>query len=76
MRAFLSHSSKDKAFVDGVADLLRPGSYELNSVTFDAGLVNATAITDALKRCSIFCLFLSVSSVEFALRPFRNPRRH
>jgi hypothetical protein len=64
MRAFLSHSSKDKLFVESVADLLRPGSYELDSATFDAGLVNAAAITEALRRCNIFCLFLSASSVH------------
>jgi hypothetical protein len=64
MRAFLSHSSKDKGFVKAVADLLKPGSYELDSETFDAGLVNSQAITAALKRCDLFCLFLSRQSVN------------
>lgn len=64
MRAFLSHSSKDKFFVEGVADLLKPGTFELDATTFDAGLVNSTAIVEALKRSSVFCLFLSASSVK------------
>ena len=59
MRAFLSHSSKDKGFVEGVADLLKPGTFELELATFDAGLLNATIIAEALRRCDLFCLFLS-----------------
>lgn len=64
MRAFLSHSSKDKGFVEAVTELFRPGTYELDSQTFDAGLVNAEAITAALRRCDLFCLFLSANSVQ------------
>jgi len=63
MRAFLSHSSRDKGFVEGVASLLKPGTFELDSETFDAGAVNATAIMSALQRCDLFCLFLSSSSI-------------
>jgi hypothetical protein len=50
MRAFLSHSSKDKGFVQRVAESLRPGTYELDSQTFDAGLINSQAIISALER--------------------------
>ena len=64
MRAFLSHSSRDKGFVEGVASLLKPGTFELDSETFDAGFVNSEAIIAALKRCDLFCLFLSSSSVS------------
>jgi len=64
MRAFLSHSSKDKAFVGSVSDILRPGTFELDSLTFDAGLVNSAAIIQALNRCDLFCLFLSKNSVR------------
>ena len=64
MRAFLSHSSKDKGFVEGVADLLRPGTFELDSATFDAGLLNSAVIVEALKRSDLFCLFLSKDSVR------------
>ena len=63
MKVFLSHSSKDKGFVESVADQLRPGTFELDSQTFDAGLVNSEAIITALRRCDLFCLFLSNNSV-------------
>lgn len=64
MKAFLSHSSRDKGFVDQVAEALRPGTYELDSETFDSGALNSQAIISALKRCDVFCLFLSVDSVK------------
>lgn len=64
MKAFLSHSSKDKGFVEGVASLLRPGTYELDSQTFDSGLINSQAIVEALKRSDMFCLFLSKNSLS------------
>lgn len=64
MRAFLSHSSKDKGFVERVAGLLKPGTFELDSVTFDAGLLSSEVITEALKRTDLFCLFLSADSVQ------------
>ena len=62
MKVFLSHSSKDKGFVETVAELLRPGTFELNSRTFDAGLLNSQAILNALRRCDLYCLFLSKDS--------------
>lgn len=64
MRAFLSHSSKDKPFVENVSDLLRPGTFELDALTFDAGLLNAQAILEALQRSDLFCLFLSEDSAD------------
>lgn len=63
MKVFLSHSSKDKGFVESVAEILRPGTFELDSQTFDAGLVNSEAIIKSLQRCDLFCLFLSSNSV-------------
>lgn len=63
MRAFLSHSSKDKGFVERVAGLLKPGTYDLDSQTFEAGLLSSSVITEALKRCDLFVLFLSADSV-------------
>lgn len=64
MRVFLSHSSKDKPFVESVASLLRPGSFELDSETFDKGELNAAAIRNALSRSTLFCLFLSEHSAK------------
>src|SRR5688572_6362944 len=63
MKAFLSHASSDKGFVDAVAKELKAGTYELDSETFDAGLINSQAIIEALKRSDLFCLFLSEKSV-------------
>ncbi len=64
MKVFLSHSSKDKGFVESVAALLRPGTFELDSETFDAGLLNSQAIITSLQRCDLFCLFLSTNSIN------------
>lgn len=64
LRAFLSHSSADKGFVERVAELMRAGTYELDSTTFDAGLINSEAIRNALRRSDLFCLFLSRESVR------------
>lgn len=64
MKVFLSHSSKDKGFVNAVVDCLAPGTYEIDSETFDLGLVNSEAIVLSLKRCDMFCLFLSSSSLQ------------
>jgi tetratricopeptide (TPR) repeat protein len=66
MKVFLSHSSKDKGFVDTVAGLLKPGTFEQDSETFDAGLINSQAIIASLRRCDLFCLFLSTNSVNSA----------
>lgn len=64
MKAFLSHSSKDKGFVDAVTGLLRPGTFELDSLTFDKGTLNSQAILTSLRRSDLFCLFLSKNSVS------------
>jgi hypothetical protein len=64
MRAFLSHSSLDKGYVQAVADGLRPGHYELDSKTFEEGGLNAEEITKALSRVDLFCLFLSNNSIK------------
>ena len=63
MKVFLSHSSKDKGFVETVSSLLRPGTFELDSLTFDKGLLNSQSIIESLKRCDLFCLFLSSNSI-------------
>jgi hypothetical protein len=64
MRAFLSHSSADKGFVEAVADNLKPGTYELDATTFDLGAINSHAIITALARSDLFCLFLSKNSIK------------
>jgi tetratricopeptide (TPR) repeat protein len=61
MKAFLSHSSKDKDFVRKVADLLGKIQCEYDEYTFESTL-NVQAIRRALSRCDLFVLFLSANS--------------
>jgi TIR domain len=63
MKAFLSHSSKDKTFVTRVANQLGPLQCEYDEYTFESTL-NTVAIRRALKRCSLFVLFLSANSIQ------------
>jgi hypothetical protein len=63
MRAFLSHSSRDKPLVETVASRLGGANIELDSLTFEHGLPNAQAIQEALKRSSLFVLFLSTDAL-------------
>ncbi len=65
MKAFLSHSSKDKAFVRRVADVLGDLQTELDEKTFEYKF-NVAAIRDALKRSDIFVYFLSENSISSA----------
>lgn len=44
--------------------LLRPGTFELDSLTFDKGKLNVSEILSALNRSDLFCLFLSDRSVN------------
>lgn len=73
MKAFLSHASSDKDFVEKVASMLRPGTYELDALTFEKGEMSVQEIINALKRSEIFCLFMSEAAglskyVEFEQR--------
>lgn len=64
MKAFLSHSSRDKPLVEDVANYLGAAQVELDSKTFDSGLLNVAEIQTALKRCSIFVLFLTQDALD------------
>jgi TIR domain len=59
MKAFLSHSSRDKAIITAVADELGAANVELDSETFDRGIINIAAIQEALKRSNLYVLFLT-----------------
>jgi hypothetical protein len=63
-KAFLSHSSRDAAIVHQVADIIGGGDVELDAETFDRGLLNVTAVQRALRRASLFLLFLSEDSLR------------
>jgi hypothetical protein len=64
MRAFLSHSSRDKGLAQAVADQLGAAQVELDTVTFECGLLNVSAILEALKRCTVFVLFLTDDAIS------------
>lgn len=63
-RAFLSHSSVDKPFVQQVFDDLGPTLAELDQITFEPAKFNKDAILRALDRCAVFVLFASEHSVK------------
>jgi len=62
MKAFLSHSSKDKSFVSQVYAKLGDAQAEYDEQTFDQTL-NVQAIRNALRRSDVFVQFLSRNSV-------------
>lgn len=64
MRAFLSHSSKNKEFVRQVFEDLGAALAEFDERTFDGGLFNVEAISQGLTRCSLFVLFATKDSLE------------
>jgi tetratricopeptide (TPR) repeat protein len=64
MRAFLSYSSQDQTIVGEVASQLGSANVELDSETFDRGLLNVAAIQAALRRTSLFVLFLSKAALK------------
>ena len=63
MKAFLSHSSKDKSFVEKVAQYLGSALCEYDQYTFEYKLTSQ-AIRDAFARCNVFVLFLSENSIQ------------
>ena len=62
VKAFLSHSSKDKAFVGEVAKVLGSAQVEYDEKTFEFTL-NTRAIRQALVRSDLFVFFLSANSM-------------
>ena len=63
MKAFLSHSSKDKHFVRAVGESLGGALCEYDEYTFDF-VLNAQAIRQAFSRCDLFVFFLSANSIR------------
>jgi hypothetical protein len=62
MRAFLSHSSKDKSFVRMVAATLGDAQCEYDERTFEYDL-NVRSIRSALERSDLVVFFLSAHSI-------------
>jgi len=63
MKAFLSHSSKDKLFVREVVNILGPLQCEIDEHSFEF-TYNTQAIRNALKRSDVFVYFLSKASID------------
>src|SRR5271165_5543110 len=63
MKAFLSHSSKDKNIVRQVAKVIGESRCEYDEYTFEYTL-SQQAIRRALSRSGLFVLFLSDSSIK------------
>lgn len=64
MKAFLSHSVQDKAFVDQVYQSLGAAQAQLDTKTFEKAGFNAEAIYRALANSDIFVLFISQDSLD------------
>lgn len=63
MRAFLSHSSKNKTLVKAVFDSLGSALAEFDERTFENGKFNVEAIQVGLDRCDMFVLFATPESL-------------
>ena len=63
MKAFLSHSSKDKYFVREIANSLGGALCEYDEYSFDF-VLTSQAIRQAFARCDLFVLFLSANSIQ------------
>lgn len=63
MKAFLSHSSKDKDFVSAVYNYLGPILSEYDECTFDFTL-NVSEIRKSIARSDVFVAFLSKNSIS------------
>jgi tetratricopeptide (TPR) repeat protein len=63
VRAFLSHSSKDKWYVSKVSEALGDGISEYDERTFQYSF-NVQEIRQALRRCDLFVYFLSENSIS------------
>ena len=64
MKAFLSHSSLDKEFVQEVADKLGRASCIFDTYSFQNGLEFEQSITQHLVNSSVFVLFATTNSLE------------
>src|SRR4051812_23325787 len=63
-RAFLSHSSADKYFVERVADQLGRGQIQIDSRLFEPGVDFRESIRTAVADAGLLVLFASRASLE------------
>lgn len=64
MKAFLSHSSMDKEFVQEVADLLGRSNCVFDKYSFSGGVEFERSILKGLKNTSVFVFFATRNSIE------------
>lgn len=64
MKAFLSHSSKDKEFIKEVADQLGRADCVFDKYSFSVGKDFERSIVDHLSNTSVFVFFATVNSIE------------
>lgn len=64
MKAFLSHSSKDKEFVQEVADQLGRADCVFDKYSFSVGKEFERSIIDHLSNTSVFVFFATVNSID------------
>lgn len=64
MKAFLSHSSTDKPFVDQIYAKLGAAQSHYDAKTFEKATLNVEAIRTALRDSDLFVLFLSQNSID------------
>jgi hypothetical protein len=64
MKAFFSHSSKDKHIVEEVAEIIGGANVEIDSSMFEHGILSVQAIQNSLSKCGLFVLFLSQDALD------------
>ena len=64
IKAFLSHSSAQKTFVEKVAQILGLDNCFLDSKTFESGMQTIDEIIKAIGKSSIFVFFISKEALE------------
>jgi tetratricopeptide (TPR) repeat protein len=63
-KAFVSHSSTDKALVNEVIKEIPAARWEIDTMTFEEGKTSASEIEGALSRSDLFVLFASQRALE------------
>ncbi|MGD8306833.1 MAG: toll/interleukin-1 receptor domain-containing protein [Ignavibacteria bacterium] len=63
-KAFLSHSSKQKHYVQKVADILGEDKISYDSYTFEEGNKNIDEIINGIETSDVFVIFISNEALE------------
>lgn len=63
-KAFLSHSSKDKGYVEVVANRLGKENIVYDALTFEEGNTSIEEIISGLNDCDLFVLFISNTALD------------